>query len=142
MEGKIREKASANFRCRYNCCQAVACAACEQYGVSRRDMFRMTEGFGLGMGGLKDTCGAVTGMFLIISLANSGGDMEDPTKTKMDTYQKFQEAAEAFRKKKGSVYCRDLKTEEGPQPLACCMECVEEAGEILEEMLKKWNKMS
>ena len=39
------------------------------------------------MGGLKDTCGAVTGMFLIISLYNSAGDMNDPKKTKMDTYK-------------------------------------------------------
>ena len=48
-------------------------------------MFRMTEGFGLGMGGLMDTCGAVTGMFLTISLANSAGDMDKPLLTKMDT---------------------------------------------------------
>lgn len=141
-EHKIREKAEDNFRRRFNCCQAVACAACESYGISPEDMFRMTEGFGLGMGGLKDTCGAVTGMFLVISLANSAGDPEDPMKTKMDTYQKIQEAAELFRTKKGSIYCRDLKTQEGPQPLPCCMDCVKEAGQILDDMLKKWKMMS
>ena len=110
--------------------------------VAVEDMFRLTEGFGSGIGGLKDTCGAVMGMFLIISLANSAGDMEDPTRTKLDTYAKFQEAAELFKEKRGSLYCRDLKTEDGPQPLPCCMACVEDAAQILEELLKKWEIVS
>ncbi len=33
----------------YNCCQAVACTYCEKFGIKEEDMFRMTEGFGLGM---------------------------------------------------------------------------------------------
>ena len=123
-ELKLREKAAENFNKIYNCCQSVACTVCERYGVSQEDMFRMTEGFGSGIGGLKDTCGAVMGMFLIISLANSAGDMEDPTRTKLDTYAKFQ------------------KTQDGPQPLPCCMACVEDAAQILEELLKKWDILS
>ena len=132
-ELRLREKAAENFNKIYNCCQSVACTVCEKYGVSREDMFRLTEGFGSGIGGLKDTCGAVMGMFLIISLANSAGDMEDPTRTKLDTYAKFQEAAELFKEKRGSLYCRDLKTEDGPQPLPCCIRCVAAGAEILDE---------
>lgn len=119
----------------YNCCQAVACTYCKELGISEEDVFRLTEGFGLGMGGLMDTCGAVTGMFLIISLANSAGDMEHPLATKMDTYAKFREAAEKFKEKKGSVYCRDLKTENGKQPLDCCTRCVKTAAGIVDEMI-------
>ena len=81
-----KELAVKKFKQGYNCCQAVACAYCEELGIKEEDVFRLTEGFGLGMGGLRDTCGAVTGMFLVISLANSAGDMEHPLKTKMDTY--------------------------------------------------------
>ena len=130
-----RQKAERNFmEKRYNCCQSVVCTYCEKYGVSERDVFRMTEGFGLGMGGLMDTCGAVTGMFLVIGLVNSAGDMDQPLLTKMDTYEKLRKAAELVREKKGSVYCRDLLTQKGPQPLPCCAECVETAIEVLEEM--------
>lgn len=130
-----RQKAERNFmEKRYNCCQSVVCTYCEKYGVSERDVFRMTEGFGLGMGGLMDTCGAVTGMFLVIGLVNSAGDMDQPLLTKMDTYEKLRKAAELFREKKESVYCRDLLTQKGPQPLPCCAECVETAIEVLEEM--------
>ena len=135
-----KEQAVKNFQKSYNCCQAVACAYCEELGISERDMFRLTEGFGSGMGGLKDTCGALMGMFLTISLANSAGDMNDPYATKMDTYARFLEAAEAFREKRGSLYCRDLKTEEGLQPLECCVRCVETAAELTDQYLEKKGK--
>lgn len=130
-----KRRAAVNFQeKRYNCCQSVVCTYCEKYGISERDVFRMTEGFGLGMGGLMDTCGAVTGMFLTIGLSNSAGDMSAPLLTKMDTYEKIRKAAERFKEKKGSVYCRDLLTEKGPQPLPCCGKCVEAAIEVLDEM--------
>ena len=129
-----KELAVKKFKQGYNCCQAVACAYCEELGVKEEDVFRLTEGFGLGMGGLRDTCGAVTGMFLVISLANSAGDMEHPLKTKMDTYARFREAARKFTEKNGSIYCRDLKNMDGPQPLICCTQCVEDAAELIDEM--------
>jgi len=105
-----KQKAVANFmEKRYNCCQSVVCTYAGRYG-------------------------AVTGMFLVIGLYNSAGDMEDPLRTKMDTYEKIRKAAALFREKKGSVYCRDLLTQKGPQPLPCCAECVETALEVLGEM--------
>ena len=120
-----KEIAVTKFKQGYNCCQAVVCAYCEECGVKEEDAFRMAEGFGSGMGGLKDTCGAVTGMFLTIGLANSAGDMEHPMKTKADTYRKFRESAAKFKEENGSIYCRDLKNMDGPQPLVCCIKCVE-----------------
>lgn len=129
-----KKDAAERFEKMYNCCQAVVCAYCEELGTKEEDVFRMTEGFGLGMGGLKDTCGAVTGMFLTIGLKNSAGDRNDPYATKKDTYEKILKAAEVFRQRMGSIYCRDLKTEEGPQPLPCCKKCVEEAAAIIDEM--------
>ena len=129
-----KKDAVERFEKMYNCCQAVICAYCEELGMKEEDAFRLTEGFGSGMGGLKDTCGAVTGMFMTIGLKNSAGTMDEPFATKMDTYQKLLEAAEKFKEKNGSLYCRDLKTEDGPQPLPCCMKCVEDAAQIIDEM--------
>ena len=34
----------------FNCAQAVACTYCDLLGYKEEDVFRMTEGFGLGMG--------------------------------------------------------------------------------------------
>lgn len=129
-----KKDAVERFEKMYNCCQAVICAYCEELGMKEEDAFRLTEGFGSGMGGLKDTCGAVTGMFMTIGLKNSAGKMDAPFATKMDTYQKLLEAAEKFKEKNGSLYCRDLKTEDGPQPLPCCMKCVEDAAQTIDEM--------
>ena len=129
-----KKDAVERFEKMYNCCQAVICAYCEELGMKEEDAFRLTEGFGSGMDGLKDTSGAVTGMFMTIGLKNSAGKMDEPFGTKMDTYQKLLEAAEKFKEKNGSLYCRDLKTEDGPQPLPCCMKCVEDAAQIIDEM--------
>ena len=134
--GHLTEKAVNKFvKGGYNCCQSVICAVCESYGVKEEDAFRMTEGFGSGMGGLGDTCGAVTGMFLALSLANSAGDMEQPKITKMDTYRKFRAAAGEFQKLHESLYCRKLLKDKGTQPLPCCIRCVEDAAGIMERML-------
>ena len=48
----------------YNCAQAVACAYCDLFNADEKEVFRMMEGYGLGMGDMKCTCGAVnTGKF-------------------------------------------------------------------------------
>lgn len=116
----------------YNYCQAIVCAYCEELGLSEDVAFKLTEGFGSGMGGLRDTCGAVTGMFLVISLANSAGDKNSPLKSKQDTYNKFQEVAKLFKEKCGSIYCRDLKNMEKNKILSC-EDCVQVADEILKK---------
>ena len=33
----------------YNCAQAVACTFCKELGINEEEMFRISEGFGLGM---------------------------------------------------------------------------------------------
>ena len=49
----------------YNCAQAVACSFCEEFGVDQETMFKISEGFGFGMG-MMDMCGAVTGMMWLL----------------------------------------------------------------------------
>ena len=80
------------------------------------------------------------GMFQIISLANSAGDMKNPLITKADTYKKFRDAAKKFEEKNRSIYCRDLKNIDGPQPLICCTQCVEDAAALVDEYLEKMGK--
>lgn len=140
--GKLTDTAVDKFVAGgYNCCQAVICAVCDEYGVKEEDAFKMTEGFGSGMGGLGDTCGAVTGMFLALSLANSAGDMENPKATKMDTYKKFRVAAGEFKELHESLYCRDIPKEKGSQPLPSCIRCVRDAAEITERMLEEISRI-
>ena len=58
MKNKI-QKAIANHCKGYNCSQAVACAYHDVLGMEENQVFRLVEGFGSGMGGLRETCGAV-----------------------------------------------------------------------------------
>lgn len=137
----IQKKAKEYFvQEKYNCCQAVISAYCDEYGIDDSLVFAMTEGLGLGMGGLKDTCGAVTGMFLAISLHNSAADKEDPRKTKMQTYEDIREAARYFDKQCGSIYCRDLKTVVDGEQVVSCDRCVAMAAEYVENYIATHGK--
>ena len=134
----IRERANDLFAnsTKYNCCQAVVCAYCECHGINDDDIFKLTEGFGLGMGGLKDTCGAVTGMFMAISLHNSLGDKDNPRTTKLQTYELVRQYAEKFKQECGSIYCRDLKSTKDGKQIVSCATCVDTAARLVEEFLE------
>jgi C_GCAxxG_C_C family probable redox protein len=138
----IKEKAVRNYEeKKYNCCQAVVCAYCEEYGMDDREIFKLAEAFGGGMGGLQDTCGAVTGAFMGIGMRNSAGDKSEPTVTKANTYADVKEVARKFEEKAGSLYCRDLKAlVNGVQPVSC-KKCVEIGAELLEKYIEEhgWN---
>ena len=119
----------------YNCAQAVACAYADLVGVSEREAFRSTEGFGLGMGGMDGTCGAITGACYLVGLATSDGNLARPA-SKKDSYALSREIVRRFRERNGSVTCHELKgvgTDHGP--LRPCPGCVEDACLILEEVL-------
>ena len=52
METRV-DKVAEKHKSGYNCAQAVACAYCDLVGIDEETMFRMTEGLGLGMGGME-----------------------------------------------------------------------------------------
>ena len=54
------QKAAKNHERGYNCAQAVACAFSDLAGMDEADLFRLTEGLGLGMGCMEGTCGAIS----------------------------------------------------------------------------------
>ena len=54
-----KEKAIALHDKKFNCCQAVACAFASEVGMDEKTVFQAGEGFGLGMGGMDATCGAL-----------------------------------------------------------------------------------
>ena len=57
----------------YNCCQAVACVLSEETGVSEDVLKRIGAGFGLGMGGMEGTCGALCGAEMVLGLMKYQG---------------------------------------------------------------------
>ena len=102
--GKRAEEAVRKHSCGYNCAQAVACTFADIMGMDEQDVFRLSEGFGFGMGA-SETCGAVSGMLMVASSVSSDGNLDAPA-TKQKTYRLMRELQEAFREKNSSTICR------------------------------------
>lgn len=127
------KKALANHKNGYNCAQAVACAYCDLFGVDEKTVFRLTEGFGFGMGTM-GTCGAVSGMGFVAGMKNSDGNIADPA-TKKGTYRLMKEMTKAFKVKNSSITCWEIKGVDTGKPLRSCDGCIEDAAKIIEEHL-------
>lgn len=132
-----KEKAVENQKKGYNCSQAVACAFCDIVGIDEKTMFALTEGFGLGMGDRQGTCGALSGAIIILGMKSSGADPQNPT-TKAETYKIVRELKARFKEKNSSEICYELKGGNNNNiPLRSCQGCVEDAAEILEDILNQ-----
>lgn len=118
----------------YNCAQIVLCSYAEELGIDEEMLFRISEGFGAGMGGMMQTCGAVTAMFMALGLANSSGNLQ-ACDTKPQTMKKVRELAAEFEKKNGSIVCRELKGIDTGKVLRSCDGCIEDGIRILGEYL-------
>lgn len=118
----------------FNCAQAVACTYCDLLGMEEETVFRMTEGFGAGMGCMEATCGALSGAVLLAGLKNSDGKLDAP-KTKGRTYKLSKEIVKSFREKCGSTVCRELKSVKDGKPMHACEACIRDAAAIVENVL-------
>lgn len=101
------DRARAFFTEGYNCSQAVLMAFAEELGISLSMAAKIASSFGGGMGRLREVCGAVSGMFMTAGLLCGYDDPKDHSE-KTAHYKRVQELAAEFRKKNGSIICREL----------------------------------
>ena len=73
-----KELATALHDKGYNCCQAVVCAFKDELGIDEEILFKAGEGFGLGMGCMKGTCGAISGAVMVAGFKNKRGILRCP----------------------------------------------------------------
>ena len=100
-------KAAELFLSGYNCAQAVAVAFCDVTGLTPDFTAKMVSSFGGGMGRMREVCGAVSGMFMVLG-ALYGYDNSDAESTKKELYKQVQALAEKFREENGSIICREI----------------------------------
>lgn len=117
----------------YNCAQAVACTYCDLVDCDENEIFKMLEGFGLGMGNMDGTCGAISGAITLAGMKNSNG-IEGPL-SKAGTYKIAKEIIERFGEMNGSVICREIKGTDTGEVLRSCPDCIKDAAQIVEEVL-------
>jgi C_GCAxxG_C_C family probable redox protein len=128
------EEAERRHRSGYNCAQAVACTYCDLAGMDETTMFKLSEGFGGGMGSMAGTCGAASGACLLAGLKNSTGHLDHPD-SKASTYRLSAAIMNAFEKDCGSCICRDLKGIGTGHALCSCPDCVRKGAELVETVI-------
>ena len=101
------EKAVALFEEGYNCSQAVFMAYSDLYNLDVTTAAKLATSFGGGMGRLREVCGAVSGMFLVLGLHYPNADPNDKV-AKNTNYAAVQRTAKEFKAQMGSYICADL----------------------------------
>ena len=101
------EKAAELFLEGYNCAQAVAVAFCDVTGLDEKATAKMVSAYGGGMGGLREVCGAVSGMLFILSNLYGYDDPKEEA-GKKQLYAQVQSLAQQFKEQHTTIICRDL----------------------------------
>lgn len=130
------QKAKEYFLQGYACSQAVALAFADLLPVEREHLEKLALPFGGGLGRQRLTCGAVSGMAIVLGLlkAESGCAAENKT----NTYAQTKEICEQFEREHGSLICAELleKRKHLDHKLSCG-DIVYQATEILEKYLNE-----
>ncbi len=141
------EKAAELFLSGYNCAQAVAVAFCDVTGLDPDQTAKTVSAFGGGMGRLREVCGAVSGMFMVLGYLYGYSEPGDDGK-KMELYQQVQELADKFREINGSIICREIlknpPTDPNPSPRTAeyyakrpCARMVMVAADLLDDFIQQ-----
>ena len=90
----------------YNCAQAVSIAFCDLTGFTKEQSAKMASAFGGGMGRMREVCGAVSGMYMVLSQLYGYDQPDDVAKKAL--YTDVQALAAQFREQAGSIVCREI----------------------------------
>ena len=108
MEVSVKsEEAKRLFRGGANCAQAIMGAYAEECGLEVDQAMRLASSFGGGMGRMREVCGAVSGMLMVIGLKQGYHDLGCKAQ-KDQHYARVQALAAEFKSKTGSIICREL----------------------------------
>lgn len=141
-------RAKELFEKGYNCSQSVFAAFCDEIGLDMDTALMLSSSFGGGMGRLREVCGAVTGMFMIVGLKYGYTSPQDDA-GKAEHYKLIQSLALRFKERNGSYICRELlglsEDADDPTPdartesyyqLRPCAVLVANAAEMIDELMK------
>lgn len=106
------QKAREFFTKGYNCAQATAAAFADEAKIDDKTILKMMAGFGGGVAGQREMCGAVTGMVFALSVIYGEYDpLDNDAKTEM--YRITRESIGRFRLKFGTTSCAELLEKAG-----------------------------
>jgi C_GCAxxG_C_C family probable redox protein len=141
------EHALSMFEEGFVCSQALLATFGKQLGLDRDTALKVSAAFGGGMCRMGETCGAVTGAFMVIGLKYGGAEAKDK-KARDKTYTLATEFVKRFEGRNGTIDCKkllgcDISTPQGLSVArekklfhTVCPKYVRDAAEIVEEILK------
>jgi C_GCAxxG_C_C family probable redox protein len=139
------EKAESLFRSGCACSQAVLGTYGPRFGLNEEEAMRVSAGFAGGMR-MAETCGAVTGAFMVLGLAYCDEKCRTAEGRKR-AYEKIVSFVQEFKVRHATLACRgllgcDISTPEGARLTtekglfrSKCPELVRSAAELLEARL-------
>lgn len=146
-----QELAKSYFLQGYNCCQALVLAFKDEIDIDEKTLLKISSPFGGGMGRLREVCGAVSGMFMVLGMICGYDNLDNPN-AKAELYARVQELAKKYEEENGSIVCRELlglsQKRDDPTPEIRneayyknrpCPDKVGSAAKILEEYIKNNN---
>jgi len=101
------DKAAACFEEGFSCSQAVFATYAEMFGLRREPALKLSQAFGGGMARMGETCGAVTGAFMVIGL-KYGRTRADDDAARDKTYALVLDFVRRFKARQGSIVCKEL----------------------------------
>jgi C_GCAxxG_C_C family probable redox protein len=139
----LSEQAVCVFKEGFSCSQAIFSTYGKEFGIDRATALKISAAFGGGMARMGETCGAVTGAFMVIGLKYA-----ENKDSKEKIYALVKKFAADFKARNGSIVCKELLrnnigTAEGMKAIkeknlikTRCPKLVKDAAEILEEILE------
>lgn len=100
-------KAAELFIKGYNCAQSVFMAYSDITGLSLDEAAKIASGFGGGIGGIREVCGAFSGMVLAYNYLYGYTDPQN-AEEKNRVYSDIQNLEGSFKSKIGSIICKDI----------------------------------
>lgn len=141
-EMKRKEKAVGHFKDGYSCAQSVVMA----FVGEDHNSVRAASAFGGGMGRMQQTCGAVTGAYIVFGLIHEAPRLPSEAEKHL-IYARVRSFRQEFVKRNGTDSCsellgEDLNTEEGKAAIKSkgltgnvCEKCIRDAVEIIESII-------
>lgn len=104
---EVINKALDYFDEGYACSQSILLAFSDIFGLDERTAKLISSTFGGGMGRLRQTCGAVTGGFMVLGMAFGNEEPKDMD-TKLNAYRKVRELNKLVQDIYGTSNCSEL----------------------------------
>ncbi len=155
MLGRMNEastKALDYFHQGFNCAQSVFAVFADQVGMSERNALLFSSAFGAGLGRMRGTCGAFSGLCMVAGFCK--GNLSGNPLEKEIIFSLTRELADSFKQEFGTLSCRELlhldeemessarPNERTPDYYAarpcerCVAFCAQKAQDLIDEYLK------